>query len=79
MFPVTQEGPRQRLIEALQVQFEDNQKARELLPDGTYRRVAAEGTEPVRAQERLYRLLLAEHDRVRSIPPVRFVPLKRKD
>ena len=79
MFPVTQEGPRQRLIEALQVQFEDNQKARELLPDGTYRRVAAEGTEPVRAQERLYKLLLAEHDRMRSIPPVRFVPLKRKD
>jgi polyphosphate kinase len=79
MFPVTQEGPRQRLIEALQVQFEDNQKARELLPDGTYRRVAADGTEPVRAQERLYKLLLAEHDRMRSIPPVRFVPLKRKD
>jgi polyphosphate kinase len=54
VFPVEQPDLKQRLIrEVLAVSLADNTKARELLPDGSYRRVQpGPGQAPVRSQER---------------------------
>ncbi len=79
MFPIVQPAARERVIRALEAQFADNQKTRLLRPDGTYERITAANAESNRVQEFLYRSLLAEHDRIRSIPPVRFVPLERNE
>jgi polyphosphate kinase len=75
-FPVLDEAARTRVIEALEAQFEDNQKARVLRDDGTYTRVSAGRAEPLRAQEYLYRRLVEERARVLATPPARFVPLE---
>jgi len=53
VFPVLDPGLRRRLLEILEIYFADNVKAWELLPDGTYRRVASSGPK-IRAQEVLY-------------------------
>jgi polyphosphate kinase len=46
---------RKKVLEAVDVMFQDNVKGRRLLPDGTYRRRRpARGEEPFRAQMRLY-------------------------
>jgi polyphosphate kinase len=46
----------QRLIAALETYFQDTVKARDLLADGSYQRVApAEGQEPLRCQEHFFR------------------------
>jgi polyphosphate kinase len=79
MFPLVQDAVRERVIQALEATFADNKKARMLQEDGTYRWVSAGNSEPVRAQEWLYQQLLSERDRIRSVPPVRFVPLEGKD
>jgi polyphosphate kinase len=54
VFPVEQPDLKQRLIhEILATSLADNVKARELLPDGSYRRVAPEPGQPrVHSQER---------------------------
>jgi len=78
MFPVLQEDCRSRVLEVLEAQFADNQKARLLLPDGAYRAITPGKAEPSRAQEALYQKLRAEHDRILSTPPSRFVPLERQ-
>lgn len=78
MVPLLQEATRERAIQALEAQFADNRKARLLLSDGRYARITQGEAEPVRAQEYLYQVLLEERERIRSIPPVRFVPLERK-
>ncbi len=78
MFPVLQKSPQRRVIEALEAQFADNQKARALKPDGTYERVSAGRQEPLRAQEHLYARALEEKERLRPITPVRFVPIEGK-
>jgi polyphosphate kinase len=54
LFPVSQPASRRRLIQALEVFFSDNVKARRMLPDGRYERVRRPGAR-VRAQEVLYR------------------------
>ena len=58
VFPVEQPDLKQRLIrEVLAVSLADNLKARELLPDGSYRRVKPEPGQPrVRSQERFLEL-----------------------
>jgi len=53
IFPVTAPNLRRRLIDLLKVFFADNVKARQLLPDGTYQKVARKGA-AVRAQEHFY-------------------------
>ncbi len=78
MFPILQEPLQQKVIEALETQFADNQKARVLKPDGSYDRVSAGRTEPIRSQEHLYAQMLQEQNRIRSIAPVRFVPIDGK-
>ncbi len=61
VFPVEQPELRQRLIdEVLTLGLADTAKARELLPDGTYRRVKpADGEPPLRSQQRLIELAAA--------------------
>ena len=76
MFPVVDEKSRQWVMEALEAQFADNQRARLLLPDGSYKRIAPGRSEPVRVQEYLYRRIQEEHYRAVSVTPVRFVPIE---
>jgi polyphosphate kinase len=79
MFPVLQQDLKERIIGILQAQMADNQKARSLKPDGTYERVAPGRLDPLRVQEHLYQSGLQEQERVRSLTPVRFVPLEGAD
>ena len=76
MFPVQQEDLKGKVIEILRTQFNDNQKARALKPDGTYERVAAGKSDPVRVQEYLYQQSMEERERIRALAPVRFVPIE---
>jgi polyphosphate kinase len=55
LVPVEDGVCRDRLIEVLETFFEDNVKARRLMPDGSYVRVESAGRKRVRAQEALYR------------------------
>jgi polyphosphate kinase len=67
VFPVEEPDLKQRLIrEILGTSMADNAKARELMPDGSYRRVApAAGQPAVRSQERF--LELAAQNAVRRL------------
>jgi polyphosphate kinase len=57
VFPVEQADLKQRVIEMLKTTLGDNVKARELLPEGTYKRVKpAEGVPPLRSQQRFLEL-----------------------
>ncbi len=76
MFPILQDASKQRVIEVLEAQFADNRKARLLRPDGTYERVNPGRSELLRVQEYLYRRATEERERLRSVTPVRFVPLE---
>lgn len=79
MFPVLQEDLKQRVIRIMRTQMSDNQKARLLKTDGTYEKVSAGRSEPFRAQERLYQQGVEELERIRSLTPVRFVPIEGRD
>jgi len=77
MFPVQQQDLKEKVISILRAQMSDNQKARALKPDGAYERVAAGRADPVRVQEYLYLREIEEQERVRSLTPVRFMPIER--
>jgi polyphosphate kinase len=79
MFPVLHESARRKVIESLEVQFRDNQKARVLKPDGSYERLSPGKSEPIRVQSYLYKLAMQEREQVHSAPPVRFVPIEGKE
>jgi polyphosphate kinase len=79
MFPVLEESAKKRVIQVLETQLADNQKARVLRSDGSYIRVSPGRAEPLRVQEYLYRRALDERERVRSVTPVRFVPIEAKE
>ncbi len=55
LVPVEDAKCRDRLIDILGTYFQDNVKARRLLPDGSYARVEPAGRKRVRAQEALYK------------------------
>jgi polyphosphate kinase len=74
-----QESAKRKVIEVLEAQFTDNQKARLLKPDGTYERLSPGKSEPVRVQLHLYKLAMQEREQVHSAPPVRFVPIQAKE
>ena len=76
MFPILHPDLRDRVVRMLEAQFADNQKVRKLNADGVYERVSAGRGEPLRAQERLYRLGIEEREQARSVTPVRFVPIE---
>ena len=78
MFPVIQGHARQAVIEALEAQFADNQKARILRSDGKYDRVPLGKADALRVQEFLYRSSAENRERQKSVAPVRFVPLEAK-
>jgi polyphosphate kinase len=67
VFPIEQADLKQRLIkEILATCLTDNVKARELLPDGSFRRIAPQdGQPPVRCQERF--LELAQQNAARRV------------
>jgi hypothetical protein len=54
----------------------DNQKACVLKPDGMYERVTEDRSESIRVQEYLYMREIEEQERIRSLTPVRFVPIE---
>ena len=78
VFPIEQPNLRQRLIrEILATSMADNVKARELLPDGSYRRIMPEPNQlRVRSQEKF--LEIATQNVIRRIseepaPPIPYV------
>jgi polyphosphate kinase len=56
-FPVLDPWLQAQLQEVLDIQLADTVKACELLPDGRSQRIQADGTPPLRSQERLYELI----------------------
>ena len=70
VFPIEQPDLKRRLIdEILAISLADNVKARELLPDGSWRRVIQkEGEPPVRSQEKFLELAIANAARRQTNP-----------
>jgi polyphosphate kinase len=78
VFPVEQPDLKQRVIDVLKITLADNVKARELLPDGTYRRVKpAEGVPPLRSQVRFLELAAEAGSRPAATPEPVQVPATR--
>jgi polyphosphate kinase len=76
LVPVEDGQCRARLIDILGTYFQDNVKARRLMPDGSYVRVEPAGRKRVRAQEALYRRACeaskeATKDKARDFEPRR--------
>ncbi|HKB36708.1 MAG TPA: polyphosphate kinase 1 [Gemmataceae bacterium] len=74
VWPIEQPDLKQRLIDILNTALADNVKARELLPDGSYRRVAPTGgpEQPrIRSQERFLELAVQNATRMPAeiLPP----------
>jgi polyphosphate kinase len=80
VFPIDPPELKQRLInEVLAITLADNTKARELLPDGSYRRIVLEnGQPPVRSQERFLELAAQSARRRLTEMPSGLVPLVEK-
>ncbi len=77
MTRITSKEAIERLSTVLDWVFEENQKARVLEPDGTYRRrKAGKGEEPSRAQTRLYEDAKGRADKLRAAP-LTLEPIKR--
>jgi polyphosphate kinase len=77
LFPVPDPRHRRRLVAALKTYFDDNVKARKLMPDGTYVPVQRAG-KAVRAQETLYRQAV-EAARANPAALTRFKPMTRPE
>lgn len=74
VFPVEQADLRQRVIDILKLTLADNVKARELLPDGTYRRLKPSDDAPaVRSQQRFLELVADVGNRS-AVAPVEPTP-----
>ncbi len=77
LFPVSTPRLRRRLIQTMRTYFDDNVKAWQLQPDGTYQRVR-KGSRDIRAQEVLYQRAVEEaHDLGQA--RTRFKPLKKPE
>ncbi len=76
MFPVRQEDLKEKVIHILRAQMADNQKARFLRQDGSYEKVSSGRADPFRVQEHFYKQNIEEQERIRSLTPVRFVPIQ---
>lgn len=83
LFPVEEPKLRQRVLHILDVQLQDNGKAQELLPDGSYRRIKKRGQALVIAQKQLGKEAVemakkqAEGTRVQDMRV--FVPIMRQE
>jgi polyphosphate kinase len=72
VFPIEMPELKQRLIrEVMAISLGDNEKTRELLPDGSYRRMSpATGQAPLRSQQRFLEIALQNAARRLTEPPV---------
>jgi polyphosphate kinase len=81
VFPIEAPELKQRMIrEVLAISLGDNEKARELMPDGSYRRVApAAGQAPLRSQQRFLDIALQNAARrvTETAPPPTSQPAQR--
>lgn len=78
VFPIEQPDLRQRVIDILKVALADNMKARELTPDGTYRRAKpADGAAQLRSQTRFMEQASEAGTRA-AAPPTTEVPVAPK-
>jgi polyphosphate kinase len=77
LFPIQDPKQRRRLVATLKTYFDDNVKARKLMPDGTYVPVQRPGKR-VRAQEKLYRQAV-EAARANPAALTRFRPITRPE
>jgi polyphosphate kinase len=69
MFPIEDPGLRARIIDRiLAVVLSDNVKARELEPDGTYRRIKPKPGEPVIRSQNEFQNMAREHAEDTAIP-----------
>ena len=75
LFPIIDPNIRRRLINILETYFADNVKARRLLPDGSYQRVARKGAK-IRAQQKFYQEAVAAVREASHAEP-QFRPLTR--
>ena len=79
IFPILSPAIKRRLSELLDIYFSDNVKAKILRSDGRWESlVVPEGEELVRAQQVFYENCVAAST-TPSHPPVKYVPLERKD
>ena len=67
MFPLSDDAHKAAVREILDVELADTVKARELLSDGSYRRVR--GKKPLRSQEELYRRARRRYEESLGRPP----------
>jgi polyphosphate kinase len=75
MFPIEDPPLRERIInQILAIVLSDNVKARELLPDGTYRRVKPRPGEPIIRSQIQFQNLAREHadnsPMTQAVPPI---------
>jgi polyphosphate kinase len=75
LVPIESPATRRRLISILDMNFRDTEKARQLLPDGSYRRVREKTRRKrVSSQETLYGEACAAVQRLEHAQPTKFEP-----
>ncbi len=78
LFPIEDVKNKKELIDVLHFYFRDNVKAWRLQPDGSYKRVEAEGRRKFRVQEALCERAQADAATIRKIVPKELTPQKPK-
>ncbi|MCX7805709.1 MAG: polyphosphate kinase 1 [Planctomycetota bacterium] len=78
LFPVLDPGVKKDVLRVLDLSLRDNDRAWQMLPDGSYKRVRRrKGGKIVRAQEVLYHVFAGAHSRGKSDrPPLPFQPVE---
>lgn len=79
LFPILSQPLRKRILHALNLYLADNQKSRQLNPDGSWtKRKVERNREKIRAQEILHQEAVEAADSLSGIP-VQYVPLQRPE
>lgn len=80
LIPVTDPGCQEKLVDALETCFSDDLKSHQLMPDGSYRRIATRDPDnPVRCQQVLYERAVEQVSLAEQSKPTRFEPHRRPD
>ena len=74
LVPIDDVTCRNELMAILKTYFQDNQKGRRLLPDGTYEKLTGVGADPIRSQEVLYHRFRDRVDQAARSRLVEFEP-----
>jgi polyphosphate kinase len=77
MFPLVDPRISTRVAAALESQFADNVKARQLNPNGSYEHVKSDPSERLQAQTYTYARVKEENERDLSVTPARLVPIEK--